>query len=255
LTGSSGTFNKILTLGTDNADKLMLKKYKEFNLKENGWLHTDIANIGVENLKNYHYYEDGKLIFDAIHDYMTNCVNTIYENADENLANDYEMKNLAKMLSDPKEGMRGVWGDGEFTKLDDLIKTLTSIVYILTCVHAAANFNQYDEYGFAPNFPFKLRGLPPKNKDSVTEEFLVKLFDVDTTIETLKLGRVLSTQGTNKIGNYETQYEYKPIIHEHYKKFYDRLQEISEENDRQNARRRFPYPWLSPKVVPNSISI
>ena len=38
------------------------------------------------------------------------------------------------------------------------------MVYILTCVHAAANFNQYDEYGFQPNFPFKLRGLPPKNK-------------------------------------------------------------------------------------------
>ena len=59
---------------------------------------------------------------------------------------------------------QGVWGDGEFTKLDDLIKTVTSMVYILTCVHAAANFNQYDEYGFAPNMPFKLNGLPPKNK-------------------------------------------------------------------------------------------
>ena len=53
-------------------------RYKEFNLKENGWLHNDIANRGVENLKNYHYYEDGKLIFDAIHDYLSNCVNTIY---------------------------------------------------------------------------------------------------------------------------------------------------------------------------------
>ena len=60
--------------------------------------------------------------------------------------------------------LQGVWGDGEFTKLDDLIKTMTTFVYILTCVHAAANFNQYDEYGFAPNFPFRLMGLPPKNK-------------------------------------------------------------------------------------------
>ena len=62
--------------------------------------------------------------------------------------------------------LQGVWGDGEFTKLDDLIKTVTTLVYILTCVHAAANFNQYDEYGFAPNFPFQLMGLPPKNKVS-----------------------------------------------------------------------------------------
>eukprot|EP00111_Clytia_hemisphaerica_P017039 TCONS_00050503-protein len=255
LTGATGTFNKVLMLGKENCDALMLKKYQQYSLKEDGWLDAEIENRGVGNLANYHYYEDGKLIFDAIHDYMKDCINTIYDGEDDNLAQDFEMQNFAKMLSDPEEGMKGVWGDGKFEKLDDLIKTVTSIVYILSCAHSAANFNQYDEYGFQPNFPFKLNGSPPKNKDSVTELELVKLFDVDITIETLKLGRVLSTQGTNKIGNYEVQYEYKPAIHAHYQKFYERLQVIAKENDEKNAKRRFAYPWLSPKVVPNSISI
>lgn len=31
-------------------------------------------------------------------------------------------------------------------------------------MHAAANFPQYDAYGFPPNYPTKIRGVPPKNK-------------------------------------------------------------------------------------------
>jgi len=45
---------------------------------------------------------------------------------------------------------------------------------------------------------------------------LVKLFNVDITLDTMELGRTLSLQGTNKIGNYEVQYQYKPQILEHY---------------------------------------
>ena len=50
----------------------------------------------------------------------------------------------------------------------------------------------------------------------MTEDYLVKLFNVNVTLETMHLGRTLSMQGTNKIGNYETYYEFKPTILEHY---------------------------------------
>ena len=74
------------------------------------------------------------------------------------------MQNFAKLLCDKSEGMKGVWGDGEFKKLEHLSKTLTTMVFILSNVHAAANFNQYDEYGYPPNLPFRLDGAPPTNK-------------------------------------------------------------------------------------------
>ena len=45
--GATGTFNKVLMLGKDNCDSLMLKKYQQFSLKEDGWLDTDIENRGV----------------------------------------------------------------------------------------------------------------------------------------------------------------------------------------------------------------
>ena len=41
---------------------------------------------------------------------------------------------------------------------------MTTIVYILTNIHAAVNFGQYAEYTYPPNMPFRLAGKPPTSK-------------------------------------------------------------------------------------------
>merc|ERR1719378_514456 len=253
LTAEDGAFNNILTFGLDNCYDLMHKKYQAFELK-NAYLKNDLKDRGVENLPNYHYMEDAIPMFEAIESYITSCVTTIY-GEDKNLAEDFEMQNFVRLLCDKTEGMKGVWGDGEMKKLEHLSKTLSTMVFILSNVHAAANFNQYDEYGYPPNLPFRLDGPAPTDKSPVTEDYLVKLFDVDVTLATMDLGRTLSLQGTNKIGNYETNYEYKPEILQYYLGFINALKKVTDENDARNAKRRNPYPWLSPRVVPNSISI
>jgi len=201
----------------------MVKKYSQFKLKDH-WLDTEIENRGVKNLPNYHYYEDAQPMFNAIHKYIRSCIETIYDNDDDKVQKDNELQDFAKMLCDPAQGMKGVWGNGSFTNIDDLAKTMTTMVFILTNVHAAANFNQYEEYGFPPNYPFRLNDTPPTNKKSVTEEELIKLFDVNVTLDTMDLGRTLSLQGTNKIGHYETQMEFKLHILEHYAIFINDLQ-------------------------------
>ena len=60
--------------------------------------------------------------------------------------------------------MQGVFGDGKFEDLEDLIKAVTSIIFISSVGHSAANFAQYDEYAFPPNYPAFLRGKPPTSK-------------------------------------------------------------------------------------------
>ena len=76
------------------------------------------------------------------------------------------MQNFVKLLCDETEGMKGVQGDGKMKKLEYLTKTLSTMVFILSNVHAAAKFNQYDEYGYPPNLPFRLDGAPPTDKVS-----------------------------------------------------------------------------------------
>ena len=57
-----------------------------------------------------------------------------------------------------------MFGDGKFEDVEDLVKTVTAIIYISSVGHAAANFAQYDEYAFPPNYPAFLRGKPPRSK-------------------------------------------------------------------------------------------
>ena len=61
----------------------------------------------------------------------------------------------------------------KFTSVEDLVEVLTVFIFIGSVQHAAANFGQYDEYAFPPNYPGFLRGERPKTKvfeSSVTEE-------------------------------------------------------------------------------------
>ena len=53
---------------------------------------------------------------------------------------------------------QGVFGNGKFENLEDLIKVVSSTIFMCSVSHAAANFAQYDEYAFPPNYPGKLKG-------------------------------------------------------------------------------------------------
>ena len=59
---------------------------------------------------------------------------------------------------------QGVPGDGKLEKKDDLIQIAASIIFLSSVGHASANFNQYDEYAFPPNYPAILRGKQPTTK-------------------------------------------------------------------------------------------
>lgn len=61
---------------------------------------------------------------------------------------------------------QGVFGRGKFTNTDDLIKFISTVIFLSSAQHAAVNFTQYDEYAFTPFYPGSLRGEPPRNKVS-----------------------------------------------------------------------------------------
>lgn len=61
---------------------------------------------------------------------------------------------------------QGVPGNGELTSTDPLVKILTSVIFICSVAHAGANFPQYDNYCYPPNYPALMRGSPPTSKVS-----------------------------------------------------------------------------------------
>ena len=51
-----------------------------------------------------------------------------------------------------------------FTTNDELIEVLTVYIFISSVGHAAANFEQYDQYAFPPKDPSLLQGERPTTK-------------------------------------------------------------------------------------------
>jgi arachidonate 5-lipoxygenase len=69
--------------------------------------------------------------------------------------------------------------------------------------------------------------------------------------------RLLSSKGTNSLGQFEVQYLYDPVSVSAAKQLRHDLKAISAIIKIRNSSptTRFPYPWLDPDIVPNSISI
>ena len=116
---------------------------------------------------------------------------------------------------------------------------------------------QYEEYGFVPNYPGILYGLAPANKDlELTErDLLGYLPSRSTTRDIMVITKLLSYRGTQSLGDFEVRYMYDPVGTQAAERMRDELQQLSQRIAERNAKAEFPYNWLDPAYVPNSISV
>ncbi|XP_069128848.1 polyunsaturated fatty acid 5-lipoxygenase-like [Argopecten irradians] len=219
--------------------------------------YTQVRDENV--LIGYHFRDDAILVWDVIKNYVTKYVRLYYD-CSVTYTEDHEIQawaqELVKSRGDGGCGIRGVPGDGSITNESDLVSILTSIIFTVSVGHAAANFAQYDEYGFPPNYPMTMEGLPPVDKTSLMEEAIVAaLPDKTTSLDVMALAKILSGMGTNKLGDFEVKYVYDPkaeIVVEEYRK---ELGKLSKRMESLEKIRQVSYPWLNPNNIPNSISI
>ena len=141
--------------------------------------------------------------------------------------------------------------------MDQVVEVVTAFIATCSQGHAAANFGQYDEYGFVPNYPLTLFGSAPSSKDSEPsdEELLEYLPGRFCTREIMIITKLLSYRGTNVLGNFEVRYMYDPVGTEAAEKLREELRELTKTIEKRNSSAQFPYKWQNPEVVPNSISI
>lgn len=260
LVAPNGWIDNTMTTGAGGLMELVSQTWQQWRMDTDGWLPADIKARGVDDTEafpNYPYRDDAMLIFEVIYDYVREVLEAFYDSPDK-LTDDWEIQNWGNMLADPEEGLgiKGVFGEGTFTDLEDLIKTVTSIIFISSVGHSAANFAQYDEYAFPPNYPAFLRGKPPTSKEPLSEQDIIDALPVkDMTLDIIIVTKILSDRGTNALGDFEVQYMYDPRGTQPVEKLKKRLLEVSEIIAERNKGRPFPYPYLDPKEVPNAISI
>uniref|UniRef100_T2MH56 Arachidonate 5-lipoxygenase n=1 Tax=Hydra vulgaris TaxID=6087 RepID=T2MH56_HYDVU len=260
LVSPGGWIDKTMTIGVSGLMEILKRSWQTFKFDRDCWLPNDISARGVgdtEILKNYFYRDDALLIHEAIVNYVTEILSRVYDTPDK-LKTDYEVQNWAICLSDETNGagIKGVFGNGNFDDLNDLIKFVASVIFICSVGHAAANFCQYDEYAFPPSYPAMLTGKIPSSKAPLTmQDIINQLPNKETTLDTMAVTKMLSERGTNELGTFEIQYLFRPEDVAAVERFKSALAEISNKIKKRNEELSTPYPYLDPKEVPNAISI
>ncbi|XP_033731578.1 arachidonate 8S-lipoxygenase-like [Pecten maximus] len=257
-----GSVDKFMAAGTDGVFELIKRKLAVWRMDEDGTLPVDLEKRGVLDdnvLIGYHYREDALPLYDAIKHFVTKYVGLYYENS-ETYVGDHEIQAWAQELVKPRSqggcGLLGVPGDGSITNESDLAVILTSIIFTVSVGHAAANFAQYDEYGFPPNYPTLIEGTPPVDKTPLTEASIIDaLPDKSTTFDVMTIFKVLSGMGTNKLGDYEVKYVYDPKAEAVLEEFRKELEDLGNRVESLERFRKVSYPWLNPDIIPYSISI
>ncbi|CAG2249786.1 ALOX5 [Mytilus edulis] len=272
LINPGGLFDKTSSGGINGAFFLMRKSMEFWRLDTHGTLPENLKSRGVLDqsvLKDaYHMRDDALLLYDAIKTYVQNYV-THYYSVEGSLKADYEIQNwgaeIVKSRDDGGVGILGVPNDGKFETNDQLVVTLTAIIYTCSVGHAAANFQQYDEYAAPFRMAFTMHGVPPKDKSQVEIETILKTIpNRAELLELMSITKVLSEKATQSLGDFEKQLIVDPpavkIVHDNspsscHCRFRQSLRDIGKTIDERNKIRENPYDWLHPTAIPNAISI
>uniref|UniRef100_A0A1W7RAZ7 Arachidonate 15-lipoxygenase B n=1 Tax=Hadrurus spadix TaxID=141984 RepID=A0A1W7RAZ7_9SCOR len=264
LISPGGWVDKTMSVGTAGMFQLIAKGLDTWSLDVDGTIPESIRKRGVLDpaiLPNYPYRDNAIAIWDAIKRYVTKVVTHFYD-CEEKIIHDYELQQWREELIKDKRsggvGIKGIPGDenGKFTSVNEIVDVITVIISTCSIGHAAANFQQYDDYAFPPNYPSILSGDAPKDKTPLTEEdILIQLPNKTTTLDVMVITKLLSSKGTNSLGDFEVQYLFDPISVKAANEFRQELREISDKIKFCNKTKEHPYHWLDPDIVPNSISI
>ncbi|XP_067951980.1 polyunsaturated fatty acid 5-lipoxygenase-like [Watersipora subatra] len=254
LVSEGGWVDKDMHIGRIGMFNIIKHNWANWNMQDNGNIINDFKLRGVrdtEALPNYHYRDDALLLWEALSRYVTTVVYEVYDTP-EKLTEDTEIQAWVKELA--STNMKGL--PATIGSAAELAEIVTTFIFTSSVAHAAANFCQYDEYAFTPNYPAILKGEPPKSKAALKEEDVIDCLSTkDRVLSVMIVTKILSQKGTNELGNFEIQYAFDPLAVKALDQLRADLDRITATIDARNDKRTRKYPYLNPKVVPNAISI
>lgn len=264
LTNPEGFINQTSNAGIEGHFDIMKKSMEWWTLNKHANLPENLKMRKVyeqDVLTNaYHFRDDALLLYDTIETYVKDYVGLYYESS-KYVTEDFELQAWGKELILSRDegglGMKGVPNEGKFGSKDDLIQTLTPIIYTCSVGHAAANFQQYDEYADPFNYPYSLSGDPPTDNttDYTDANIMQTIANKAQLLELMSITKILSEKTTNSLGNFEDNLIVDQQALEIVKQFRNKLLRDGETIDERNENRTYPYPWLHPTEIPNAISI
>ncbi|WP_375502886.1 lipoxygenase family protein [uncultured Nostoc sp.] len=257
LIAPGGGVDRLLSPSIDNSRVLAVLGLQSYGFNS-AILPKQFQQRGVDDpnlLPVYPYRDDALLVWDAIHQWVSDYLNLYYP-TDENIHKDIALQTWAAEISAYDGGRIPDFGeDGGIKTLNYLINATTLIIFTASAQHAAVNFPQKDLMGYAAAIP--LAGYLPAStlKREVTEQdYLNLLPPLDQVQRQYNLLSLLGSVYYNKLGEYEQGYftdeKVKPLL----QGFQSHLQQV-ENTIKQRNLHRPAYEYLLPSKIPQSINI
>ena len=206
-------------------------------------------------LPNYPYRDDSLLLWGAIEDWVTDYV-SLYYPSDEVVANDPELQAWAAELQAFDGGRVKDFGEsGKLVTCTYLVQALTLIIFTASAQHAAVNFPQGDLMVYTPAMPLAGYAPAPNTTEVSHNKELQQLPPLHQSLEQLELTYLLGQVYHTQLGHYAPGHFTDTRIEPYLTKFNRHLEDIEVTIDARNEVRPYPYPYLKPSQIPQSINI
>ncbi len=261
LLNPGGRIEQLLGCTRAAAFDLAAEVYRDWSFWEDARLPAELATRGVDDpakLPHYAYRDDGLLVYDAIHRFVTDFVDHYYAN-NAAVVGDGELQAFAQELRTSSKGkVKRLTPDRNRIRTKaHLIEVLTGVIWTSGPQHAAVNYTQWDMIGFAANVPLATyRDIPKVGDPPLSDHDLLHLLPpsglTHTQLETMYY---LGVYRYDRLGHYPAgtfdDDEADQIAHA----FRSELAAIDAEIAQRNTQRRFRYEVLMPMLIPNSTSV
>jgi len=267
LINPGGFVARTFSVGSVGFNFLVQRSCESFRPDEVWDIPQELANRGVldRNVLPYYPYRDDALeIYAVVRRYVYQVLAVHYTDQ-RRLAEDTELQAFLRELDLEiadggvgllrRRSLRGSRVLGVQT-LAELVDLCTWIISASSLAHAAVNFGQFERYVFTPNYPVCLVGAPPTSKANINDAQLAAMFTRGPKMQLVAVATTkLTYQGTQPLGEFETRYVYESEGSAAAARLRADLRRISRRVQERNARAEFPYTWLDPARVPNSVAI
>lgn len=257
LIAPKGGVDGLLSSTIDNARVLAVLGLQSYGFN-GAMLRKQLEQRGVDDpnlLPVYPYRDDALLLWDAIHQWVSDYL-SLYYSRDEEVQADRRLQAWAgEVMAFDGARVPDFGEDGGIKTLEYLINAATLIIFTASAQHAAVNFPQKDIMSYAPAVP--LAGYLPSSilKGEVSEQdYLNLLPPLEQAQSQLNLTYLLGSVYYNRLGEYPknhfTDSKVKPLL----EKFQENLNQVEATIEQRNLNRP-QYRYLLPSRIPQSINI
>jgi arachidonate 15-lipoxygenase len=197
----------------------------------------------------YPYRDDGAPLADAI-DRWVDAYVRVYYASDEAARRDPELQAWAVTLAGDG-GLRGVPAlDG----VAAVARFVSDLLWRITGFHAVINYAGWDYASWAPGMPSALFGPAPR-RGATEDDWRAMLPPLSVANGMLEQMQTLHDIQLNRLGAYPAGHLDDPRVATPLARFQAELVALGEAVDAREATRPWPFPYLHPARVPNSIHV